>query len=86
MSLEGAGISEYPIAGTGNIDVLARQLNVVRASQHGTDYPGSIYVAPEIPSERWVGYASSAGEALAAWISELLNEAKRSEVRELDQR
>ena len=49
---------------------IADSLGVVWANQGGTDYPGSVYVLPELPHERTGGSVPETGDALSVWVSE----------------
>lgn len=71
-SLEEAHLTALPArtATHGHLIATAGQLGVVRARQGGTDFPGSVYVLPEIPIERSGGWAAPTGDALSDWISD----------------
>ncbi|WP_229076826.1 hypothetical protein [Actinoplanes sp. DH11] len=49
---------------------IADSLGVLGAHQAGTNYPGSIYVMPELPTERTGGCVPQTGDALSTWIGE----------------
>lgn len=51
------------------------------AFQCGTEFPGSIYVYPELPPDRASGFVPSNGDALADWLSEFLCSPAREDVR-----
>jgi hypothetical protein len=80
--LEKAQVREYHEGIAPGVESLARRLGVVRARQGGTDFPGSIYVSPELPAEQWVGYASGTADAVATWVSNFLHDDKRADLRQ----
>jgi hypothetical protein len=80
--LEQAEFREYPGPVAPDFKSLAERLGVVRARQGATDFPGSIYVWPELPADQWVGYASSTADAVATWVSDFLHHGKRADVRQ----
>lgn len=49
---------------------IADNLGVLKARQGGTSYPGSIYVMPELPTERTGGVVPQTGNALSTWIGD----------------
>lgn len=51
----------------------ARRLGVGHAHQGGTDFPGSIYITVELPTERSGGMAPTTGDPLATWLGEYLH-------------
>jgi hypothetical protein len=63
------------------LNSMARDLGVVRAMQSTTDFPGSIYVTPDLPWDQVSGYAAATGDALASWISSFLADDDRADVR-----
>jgi hypothetical protein len=82
--LESRGISSYHAERTPGVpgERDFRRLGVVHAFQGGTDYPGSIYLMPELPVERSGGYVPSTGDPLAKWLGEFLNAPERNDVRQ----
>lgn len=48
----------------------AAQLGVMSAHQSGTNFPGSIYLSIEQPSERTGGAVPETGDPLAVWLTE----------------
>jgi hypothetical protein len=60
---------------------LARELRVTDAFQGGTEFPGSIYVLPDIPHERASGFVPSTGDPLPEWLGEFLQSPSRDDVR-----
>ena len=78
---ERAGAVAFPTAETvARFEPLAQALGVVSANQGGTDYPGSIYVTPEVPAERRAGFAQGTGDALAEWVGVFLRADARADV------
>jgi hypothetical protein len=55
---------------------------VVRARQHGTDFPGSIYVQPDLPNEQVAAFMADTGDAVADWLGVFLHDDAREDVRE----
>jgi len=81
--MEEAGIREIRLRRSpvmGHLARFARELGVVGAGQHETDFPGSIYVTIELPTERAGGFVAETGDALAIWIGDFLREAERRDV------
>jgi hypothetical protein len=64
----------------GDLAQVAGELGVVGAGQHGTDFPGSVYVTIELPTERAGGFVSVTGDALAIWVGEFLREPEQRDV------
>lgn len=62
-------------------DALARSLGVASAWQGPTDYPGSVYLTIELPSERSGGMVADTGDALATWLSEWTHESHQNDNR-----
>ena len=81
--LERAGIQEFRGArGNPGFDVEGRRLGVVRATQSDTDFPGSIYVTLDLPSEQVGGYVAANGDALAEWLPIFLRDDERADLRD----
>lgn len=81
-ALEEAGITQYPsLQIVPDADALAEGLGLRRAWQRGTDFRGSIYVYPDVASERRAGYASGSSDAIAEWVTEYLTAIERADVR-----
>ena len=82
-SLEVAGIRHLGDGRRVNarLEQVASSLKIISAFQGGTDFPGSIYVIPEFPSERTGGWLADTGNALAEWLGEFLASSKCSDVR-----
>jgi hypothetical protein len=80
--LETAQIPHYSAGVAPHVESLAQRLGVVRARQGGTDFPGSIYVSPELPAEQWVGYASNTADAVATWVSDFLHDDAMANLRQ----
>lgn len=59
----------------------ARDLGIVHAHQGGTDFPGSIYILPELTFEQSGGMVGETGDLLADWISEYLAAPDQNDVR-----
>lgn len=62
-------------------DAFARSLGVASAWQGPTDYPGSVYLTVELPSERSGGMVADTGDALATWLSEWTHESHQDDNR-----
>jgi hypothetical protein len=63
------------------IERAAAALRVAKARQGATDFPGSIYVMPELPVERIAGWHADTGDALAEWLGEFLTASRQDDVR-----
>lgn len=63
------------------LDILARDLGVRHAAQHGTSFPGSIYITVDLPAERTGGFVGDNGDALALWIGPFLHHRDVQDVR-----
>jgi len=82
LSFEQTGVRDFHIGrSTTPSDTLARQLRVVRALQSPTDFPGSIYVTPELALDRMSGMVAENGDDLAEWVSEFLTGPAQQDVR-----
>jgi hypothetical protein len=81
LSFEQAGIRRFRPGLGGPSEELARGLEVTDAFQGGTEFPGSIYVYPELPPHRASGFVPTNGDALAEWLSEFLRSPAREDVR-----
>lgn len=81
-ALERAHIQEWPSIATDELEALARRLGLTRAHQGATDFPGSIYVFPDLPADQVGGFGSTTGDALACWASDFLNDEETADVRE----
>jgi hypothetical protein len=66
---------------SGTVIQLAEELGIVSASQSKTDFPGSIYVLPELPIERRAAFVGETGDPLAGWLGPFLRDAEREDVR-----
>jgi hypothetical protein len=55
------------LEGDGALEEIADRLGVIYARQGGTDFPGSIYLTPELPAERTGGCVPTTGDALSDW-------------------
>jgi hypothetical protein len=55
---------------------------VVSASQNGTDFPGSIYVQPDLPNDQVASFVADTGDAVADWLGTFLHDHARKDVRE----
>jgi hypothetical protein len=53
-------------------DARAHDLGITSLRQGDTDYPGSVYVEPDVPRERSAGFVAPTGDAIAAWIGDFL--------------
>jgi hypothetical protein len=82
-SLEEAGIRNFRVGSLypNAFEEAAKRLKVVDAFQGGTDFPGSIYLIPELPLERVAGNVAETGDALAEWITEFLGGSGCADVR-----
>jgi len=60
---------------------LAEELGIVRAFQGDTDFPGSIYVYPDLPIERRAAFVGDTGDPVAEWLGPFLKGAEREDVR-----
>src|SRR5262249_21256090 len=49
-----------------------RRLGVVWAYQAPTDFPGSIYVMPDLPLDRAATFTADSGDALPTWIEDIV--------------
>ena len=78
-SLESAGIREFHSDATPNL--APPPPGVLEAKQSGTDFPGSIYVQPDLPLEQVAGYMADTGNALAEWLGAFLRDNERADVR-----
>ncbi len=56
----------------GRLEGWAQALGVSRAGQGDTDFPGSVYLTIELPSERSGGFVGDSGDPLARWVGEWL--------------
>ncbi|MEU8234176.1 hypothetical protein AB0C12_31700 [Actinoplanes sp. NPDC048967] len=56
--------------GDSAIAELAASMGILHAHQSRTDFPGSIYVTPEIPAERTGGCVPTSGDALSEWVGD----------------
>ena len=78
--LEDDGVAEVAVRRRQSSDerlVLASSLGVRRMHQSGTDFPGSIYVTLDLPSERSGGFVADDSDALARWIGPFLADERR---------
>lgn len=91
--LERLGIRQLPPRwhASASLQDVATALGVINAVQSGTDYPGSIYVTLELPSEQVGGFVPTSGTPLVTWLeaflleqrcADLLSKLSRSEAEE----
>lgn len=66
----------------GPFDARATELGIVSAGQSGTDFPGSVYITLDLPTERSGGFVADTGDALAIWIGDYLHEPETQDVRD----
>ena len=81
--LEICGLTELrPWRGSarGHLAEVARELGVASAGQRATDFPGSIYITIQLPTERAGGFVADTGDALPTWVAEFLRAPKRRDV------
>ena len=83
LRLEQTGIRELHVGegGAGLVEETAYELGVVKASQGGTEFPGSIYISLDLPPERTGGWVADTGNALAEWLGTFLGEPRQEDVR-----
>lgn len=82
-SLERAGLSAFPsYRAEPSANVVDPPRGVVRASQNGTDFPGSIYVQPDLPNEQIAAFMSDTSDAVADWLGVFLHDDACRDVRE----
>lgn len=84
FELEQSGRRRFNLESCWAVDNLAEsasELGIVDALQSGTDYPGSIYITLELPTERSGGAVATTGETLAVWIGVFLKDALQQDVR-----
>lgn len=80
QALEKEGITTIPRPAERNeLNAKADELGIVSARQGGTDFPGSVYVTPDIPLKRRAGMVPSTGDALSEWVAEWIIEPSRSD-------
>ena len=80
LALEKDGITTIPRPVERNeLNLKADELGVVSAFQGGTEFPGSVYVTPDIPLSRLAGMVPSTGDALSEWVAEWIIEPSRSD-------
>ena len=80
QALEQIGATNIPRqAARSPLTVRADELGVVSAYQGGTSVPGSVYVMPEIPPDRRVGWVAPTGNSLSEWVAEWIIEPSRSD-------
>ena len=80
--LEDAGIREFRVRqGQAAATLVSVPPGVVRATQHPTAVPGSIYVQPDLPNEQVAAFMASTGDALAKWLADFLREPAQTDVR-----
>ncbi len=81
--LEISGLTELRpsrASARGHFAEVARKLGVASAGQGATDFPGSIYITIQLPTERAGGFVADTGDALPTWVSEFLRAPKRRDV------
>jgi hypothetical protein len=82
-SLERAGLSAFPsYRAEPSANVVDPPRGVVRASQNGTDFPGSIYAQPDLPNEQIAAFMSDTSDAVADWLGVFLHDDACRDVRE----
>lgn len=64
----------------GSIQERARQLGIVQGDQSPTDFPGSIYLVIDRPSEQTGGTIDESGSAVSDWISAFLLDPRQHDV------
>jgi hypothetical protein len=76
MMLEQHGMAQLPSrhGPNGELRLLAENLGMLAARQSGTQFPGSIYVVPEIPLDRSAGWVMPTGDALPSWVDRWIME------------
>lgn len=80
QALEKDGITTIPRpAERHEPNAKADELGVVSARQSSTDFPGSVYVTPDIPLSRLAGMVPSTGDAVSKWVAEWIIEPSRSD-------
>jgi hypothetical protein len=80
MAFENAGRPSYETRRR-DFDARAAELRIISARQSETDFPGSIYVFPELPIDRIAGFVGDTGDPLAGWLGAFLSEPKLADVR-----
>ncbi len=83
--LEGQGVTEIRsqrrrLEVPESIEGRARALGIVSGNQSGTDFPGSIYLTIERPSEQVGGAVDSTGSAVPSWVRDFLLDPHQSDV------
>jgi hypothetical protein len=81
---ESQGIRQFRASSgnQGHLGKRAERLDVHRLFQGSTDFPGSIYVLPDLPAGRTTGFVPDLSDALASWISHFLRDEERIDVLE----
>jgi hypothetical protein len=80
-SLEHAGIRKFG-GRAAEPTAIVSPPGIVKATQSGTDFPGSIYVLPDLPSDLVAGFMAETGDSLAAWIGDFLRDDARTDLRQ----
>jgi hypothetical protein len=82
LALARASVTRFPShSHPAHRPIIAAPTGVLRASQGGTDFPGSIYVMLDLPQDQVSGYAQSTGDAVAVWVADFLRAPEREDVR-----
>ena len=63
-----------------SVGARARALGVVSGSQSGMDFPGSIYLTIEQPSERMGGVVDNTGSVIPGWLRDFLLDPHQADV------
>jgi hypothetical protein len=65
---------------------VADELGIVSANQSDTDFPGSIYVMPELPLDRVAAFVGDTADPVAEWVGGFLREpAQQDVIRKLEE-
>jgi hypothetical protein len=84
QAAEVAGMSEVGRGRSSDHQLVksAHELRVTHMRQGATDFPGSIYVMPDLPVDRVGGVVPDTGDALSPWIADFLKSDERAGDRE----
>lgn len=84
LELETEGVAEIGRRGRheapGSVEYRARHFGITVGDQSPTDFPGSIYLTIERPSERTGGIVDNTGRAVSLWVPRFLLDAHQRDV------
>lgn len=82
-ALERACVRRFDVRAAGATTQAAKPpRGVVNATQNETQFPGSIYVLPDLPNEQVAAFMPDTGDALAEWLGDFLHDDARADVRQ----